>query len=183
MHLLKKICLSVYNSIIRKYSLIHSVDRQLVNETKNEIQKKAAVLTADCYSTQLNTLIPTLLNSKLFNVGDPRVHAPANNAELAISATKIISNMLAPIPVIHETHWYVNSLCPFFPFAQWTLWRTVMIQRLFSHSFYWIKAGRRRQGFHCSTIFIRFSLHQISCSNFRVGETLQVSAQTLQGGW
>jgi len=104
MHLLKKICLSVYNSIIRKYSLIHSVDRQLVNETKNEIQKKAAVLTADCYSTQLNTLIPTLLNSKLFNVGDPRVHAPANNAELAISATKIISNMLAPIPVIHETH-------------------------------------------------------------------------------
>jgi hypothetical protein len=32
---------------------------------------------------------------------------------LAISATKIISSMFAPIPAIHETHWYLNSLCNF----------------------------------------------------------------------
>jgi hypothetical protein len=55
--------------------------------------------------------------------------------------------MFAPIPVIHETHLYVNPLCLFFPFAQWTLWRTVMIHRLFFHSFCWIKTDRRRQGF------------------------------------
>jgi hypothetical protein len=64
---------------------------------------------------------------------------------LAISAKKIISCILAPIAVLHETHWYVNSLCPFFPFAQWTVWSTVMIHRLFFHSFYWIKTDRRRQ--------------------------------------
>jgi hypothetical protein len=66
---------------------------------------------------------------------------------LAISAKKIISSMFATIPVIHETLWYVNSICPFFPFAQWTLWRTVMIHRLFFHSFYWLKTGRSQQGF------------------------------------
>jgi len=139
--------LSKDHSITRTYSLIRSIDRQLVNGAKNEIQKQAAVLTVDCYSKHFNTLTPTLFQSKLFNFGGATSLASESNAELAISATKIISIMLAPIPVIHETHWYVNSLCPFFPIAQWTLWRTVMIHRLFFHSFYWIKKERRRQGF------------------------------------
>ena len=120
----------------------------------------------------------TRFQSKLSNFGDETSFASESNAELAISATKTISIMLAaiisPIPVIHETHWYVNSLCPFFPFAQWTLWRTVMIHRLFFHSFYWLKAGRWRQGFSgLYTFFIRFSLRHISRSNFRVDETSQ----------
>jgi len=76
----------------------------LVNGTKNEIYKQAAVLTADCYSKHVNTPIPTKSQSKLFNFGDPRSLASESNAELAISATKLISSMLAPIPVIHEAH-------------------------------------------------------------------------------
>jgi len=164
MLLLKKNCLSVYHSINQSYSLIHSVDRQIGNWTKNEIYKEAEFLIADGLSTHLNTLIPTLLYSKLFNVGIPRSHAAANNAELTISAKKIISCMFPPIPVIHETHWYVNPLCPFFPFAQWTLWRTVMIHRLFFHSFYWIKAGRRRQGF--SVMYNNF--YASTCAKFHV---------------
>ena len=144
---LNKMWLSINHSITLTYSLIRSIDRQFVNGTKNEIYKHAAVLKADCYSKHVNTLIPTWFQSKLFNFGGATSLASESNAELAISVKKIISSMLAPIPVIHETHWYVNSLCPFFSFAQWTLWRTVMIQRLFFHSFYWLKTGRRQQGF------------------------------------
>ena len=87
-----------------KYSLIRSIDRQLVNGNKNEIYKQEGVLTADCYSKHVNTLIPTFFISKLFNFGVPRSHAPETNAELAISAKQIISSMLATVPVIHETH-------------------------------------------------------------------------------
>jgi len=144
---LNKMWLSINHSITRTYSLIRYIDRQLVNGTKNEIYKQAAVLTAECYIKRINTLIPTLSQSKSFKFWGPRSDAPETNAELANSARKIISSMLAPIPVIHTTHWYVNSLCPFFPFAQWTLWRTVILHRLFFHSFYWIKTDSRRQGF------------------------------------
>jgi len=126
------------------------------NGTKNKIYKQAAVFTADCYSKHVNTLIPTLVQSKLSNFGGATLLASESNAELAISATKIISIMLAPIPVIHTTHWYVNFLCPFFSFAQWTLWRTVMIHRLFFHSFYWLKTGRRQQGIYLCTIFFAY---------------------------
>jgi len=101
---LNKIILYINISITRTYSLIRSIDRQFVNGTKNEIYKQAAVLTADCYSKHVKKLIPTLFQSKLFNFGGPRSHAPESNAELAISPKKIISSMLAPIPVIHETH-------------------------------------------------------------------------------
>jgi len=160
----EKIWLSINHSIPRTYSLIHSIDRQLVNGTKNEIHKQAAVLTADCYSKHVNTLIPTSFQSKFFNFEGATSLASESNAELAISATKIISIMLAPISVIHETHWYVNSLCPFFPFAQWTLWHTVMIHRLFFHSFYWIKTGRRRQGFSG----LNACLYASPCACFRV---------------
>jgi len=101
---LNKIILSINHSIARTYSLIRSIDRQLVNGTKNEIYKQAAVLTADCYSKHVNTLIPTLFQSKLSNFGGPTSHASEANAELAISAKKIISSMLAPIPVIHKIY-------------------------------------------------------------------------------
>jgi len=135
------------NSITWTYSLICSIDRQFVNRIKNELHKQAAFLTADCYSKHVNTILPTLDHLKLFNLGGPRSHASESNAELAISAKKIIRIMLASIPVMHETHWYVNSLCPFFPFAQWTLWRTVMIHGPFFHSFYWIKTDWNQRVF------------------------------------
>jgi len=154
---LNKMWLSINHSITRTYSLIRCIDRHLVNATKTVIHKKAAVLTADCYSKHVNTLVPTLFQSKLSNFGGEASFASERNAELAISATKIISIMLATIPVIHETHWYVNSLCPFFPFAQWTLWRTVMIHRLFFHSFYGIKTDRRRQGLSVQYNFLYVS--------------------------
>jgi hypothetical protein len=76
----------------------------LVNGTKNEIYKNAGALTADCYSKHVNRLIPTLFQSKSSNFGDATNLASESNAELAISATKIISSMFAPIPAIHETH-------------------------------------------------------------------------------
>jgi hypothetical protein len=126
---------------------------QFVSGTKNEIYTQVAVLTADCYSKYVITLIPNLVQLKLFNFGGPTSHAPENNAELVISPKKIISSMLATISVIHEKNWYVNSLCPLFPFAQWTLWRTVMIYWLFFHSFYWLKTDRTCKSFQFSTIF------------------------------
>jgi len=76
----------------------------MVKGTKNEIYKQAGVLAAACYSMHVNTLIPTLDHLKLSNFGGPRSHAPETNAELTISPKKIISSMLTPIPVIHETH-------------------------------------------------------------------------------
>ena len=112
---LNKMWLSINHSITRTYSLIRYIDRQLVNGTKNEIYKQAAVLTAECYIKRINTLIPTLSQSKSFKFWGPRSDAPETNAELANSARKIISSMLAPIPVIHTTHWYVNSFAPSFP--------------------------------------------------------------------
>jgi len=142
------------HSIIRTYSLIRCIDRQLfLVEWNTELQKQAAVLRADCYSKYINTLIPTLVHLKFVNVGGLKLHASESKTELAISAKNIISSVLAPIPVIHETNCYVNSLCPSFPFAQWTLWRTVMIHGLFFHSFYWIKTESSQQNFHLSTAF------------------------------
>ena len=129
--------------------------------------RKAAVLTADCYSKHVNTLTPTLFQSKSSNFGGATSLASESNAELAISAKKIISIMLTPIPVIHETHWYVNSICHFFPFAQWTLWRTAMIHRLFFHSFYWIKTGRNQQGFS-GLYTLYFILYASRCPIFDV---------------
>jgi hypothetical protein len=52
--------------------------------------------------------------------------------------------MLVLIPVIYENNLYVDFLCLFFPFAQWTQWGTVMIHRLFSHSVYSLKSDRSR---------------------------------------
>jgi hypothetical protein len=94
------------------------MERQFFNGIKNRIYKQAGVLAADYHSKHINTLTLTLSQSKFFNFGRPSLHTPETNAELAISAKKIISSMFAPIPVIHETHLYVNPLCLFFPFAQ-----------------------------------------------------------------
>ena len=112
---LNKMWLFINHSITLTYNLISSIDREFVNGNKIEIYNQAANLTADFYCKNFNKLIPTLSQTKFFNFGRPRSHAPETNAELAISPKKIISSMLAPIPVIHETHWYVNSLCPSFP--------------------------------------------------------------------
>ena len=86
--------------------------------------------------------IPTLLQSKSFIFGIPRSQSLEPNANLAIRPKQIISNILVLIPVINEIKWYINCLCTFFPFAQWTQWRTVTINQLFSQRFYWIKLDR-----------------------------------------
>ena len=99
---LKKMWLSINHSITQTYSLLRFIDRQFVNGTKNKIYKQALIFTADRYINQFNTLIPTLDQSKSFIFGGPTSHAPETNAELMISPKKMISSMLAPIPVIHE---------------------------------------------------------------------------------
>jgi hypothetical protein len=95
-------CFSINHSNNRPYSVIRSTDRYFVSGTKNKIYIKASIFTADRYSNNFNTLIPTLAQSKSFRFGDPKSHAPESNAELMISPKKMISNMMAPIPVIHE---------------------------------------------------------------------------------
>ena len=105
----KKKWLSIIHSITRTYSLIRSTDRQFRNGTKNEIYKQALFFKTDRYSNHFNTLIPTLDQSKSFKFEDPRSHAPETNAELMISPKKMISSMLAPIPVIYEKNWYVQG--------------------------------------------------------------------------
>jgi len=131
-----KMWLFINHSITRTYSVRRCIDRQFVNGTKNEINTEASIFTVHRYSNNFNTLIPTLSQSKSFKFGVPKSHAPESIVELMISPKKMICNMLAPIPVTHERNWYINSLCLFFPFAQWILWRTVLINRLYSHSFY-----------------------------------------------
>ena len=84
------------------YNTIRSIDRQFVSGTKNDIYKKAAVLTTDCYSKQVNTLMPTLVQSKLVKFEGSALHELEKNAEFAISPKKIISSMLATIPVINK---------------------------------------------------------------------------------
>jgi len=59
--------------------------------------------------------------------------------------------MLVLIPVIHEYNWYVNCLCPYFPFTQWTVTYSygttaVVLQILLDNDR--LMCGRR---FHVST--------------------------------
>jgi hypothetical protein len=76
----------------------------LVNGNKKAIYKQAEILTADFYCKHFNKLIPTTSQSKFFKLEVPRLQTPETKAELAISAKKIISCILAPIAVLHETH-------------------------------------------------------------------------------
>jgi hypothetical protein len=73
-----------------------------------------------CYSKHVNILTPTLVQSKSFGFWVPTSQSPETDVNLAIRPKKIISNVLVFIPAIHENKWYVNCLCPIFPFAQWT---------------------------------------------------------------
>jgi hypothetical protein len=132
------------------------------------------VLKAACFRNPVNKVIHTLYQSKFFTYWVPTSHSE-NDVNLAIRAKIIISNILFSIPVTHENNLHINCLCPFFLFAQWTQWHTVMIYRL-------LFAKVRQQHERCfqvSTIFLHFFLCQISCTNFRVDRMFQASAQTL----
>jgi len=67
---------------------------------------------------------------------------------------------LVSIPVTHENNLHVISLCPFFPFAQWRQWHTVIIYRLLFTEVRQ-QPGRR---FQVSTIFLLLFLCQNSSS-------------------
>ena len=100
-----------------------------------------SVLTAACFSDRVNALIPTLVKSKFFMTRVPGSQSSETDVNLTITPKKIISNILVSISVIHENKWYVNCLCLFFHFAQWTQWRTVRIHRLFYQRFYCLQTG------------------------------------------
>ena len=175
-------------------------DSSLV-EPKENIHT-SIIFKTDRYSNHFNTLIPTLAQSKSFKFEDPRSHAPESNAELMISPKKMISSMLAPIPVIYEKNWYVQggsnmtgtvytckqsrsylnqlvySLCLFFSFA---LWRTVMIHRLFSHRFYWLKTESSKI-FQFSKFFF-FSLFLAPNFMFNLLGSRNVSSQCTDTIW
>jgi hypothetical protein len=95
-----------------------------------------------CFGNPINTLIPTLFQSKFSTSVIPKSQPSQNNTPLAIRHKTKNRSMLVFIPVIHENKWYVNCLCSFFPFAQWIQWHTVMIHRLFSHTVYWLRTDR-----------------------------------------
>ena len=162
--------LSINHSITRTYSvwyalLIHKwnikrsisikVDtfRNTVNTTTlNSFQSQSSI-------SEVSTIIHTLKKSKSFTSPAPKSQSPETDVNLAIRPKTIISSMLVLIPVIHENKWYGNCLCPFSPFAQWAKWRTVMIHRLFTHSFYWLKAAKcNGRCFQDSVIFSSFLL-------------------------
>jgi hypothetical protein len=94
-------------------------------------KNQPAALRAARYTKHFNTLIPTLSQSKSVSVWVPKSQSPETEANLTIRPKTIISSMLVLIPVIHESKWYINFLCTFFHFAQWTQWHTVIIYRLF----------------------------------------------------
>ena len=104
----------------------------------------------------LTQAIPTVEKSKFVTFRDPTSQSPETTANLANRPKKIISNMLVSIPVINENKWYVNYLYPFFPFAHWAQWHTVMINRLFFHSFYWLKTDTSLTVFFKSVKFSSF---------------------------
>jgi hypothetical protein len=69
------------------------------------------------YSEHVNTLVPTLVQSKSFSVGVTS-QSPETKANLAIRPKKIISSILVSIPVIHKNKLYVNFLCSYLTFAE-----------------------------------------------------------------
>jgi hypothetical protein len=133
-------------------------------EPRMKYKNQAAALRAACYTKHFNTLIPTLSQSKSFSVWVPKSQSPETEANLAIRPKTIISSMLVLIPVIHESKWYINFLRTFFHFAQWTQWHTVMIHRLFSHIFLWLKTNRNLTVF-LKSVQIFFTT---SCTKFHV---------------
>jgi hypothetical protein len=78
--------------------------------------------------------------------------------------------MMVLNPVMQEHKWYINCLCPFFPFAQWTPWRTILLHRLCSRNLYWIRSDRIMEFVFKSEKFFFYS----SCAKFH----LQSSGRT-----
>jgi hypothetical protein len=107
-----------------------------------EYKNQAEVLKTSCFRNRVNIIMPTLFQLKFFTSWGTTSQWPETDLNLPIRHKNIISNMLVLFPVINDNKWYVNCLCHFFPFAQWTQWRTVMIHRLYFHNYYLVKTGR-----------------------------------------
>jgi hypothetical protein len=69
-----------------------------VNGTTNETSNQTAVLEAACFSNHVNTLIPTLYQSKLLSGRYPPSQSPETDVNVAIRPNKIISSILVLIP-------------------------------------------------------------------------------------
>jgi hypothetical protein len=130
-----------------------------------------------CVENCINTPIPTWFQTKLFTPQLPTSQPLQSNASFAIRHKNIMISMLVLIPVINQNKRYVNCVCPFFTFAQWTQWHTVMVHTLFSQYFYWVMADTIMDVvFRWVNIFLLF-VSQIACSNFWLDRIFEVIAQ------
>jgi hypothetical protein len=103
----------------------------------------------------------------------PMSHWPETHVNLAIRPTKAIISMLVLIPVINENKWYVNYLCPFFPFAQWTQWQSIIInfsdcaKNTAEYFISEIISGRYQicedKTFVCLLVFNDFKIYTLDC--------------------
>jgi len=91
-------------------SLVISLDSRLMKP-----QMKFNPSSCIFYKKLVNTLTPTLFQSKSFSFRVPTSHSPERNAKLAIRPKKTIKNIFVLIPVMKENKWYVNCLWFFFP--------------------------------------------------------------------
>ena len=113
---------------------------EFVNATTNEAVDNAEALTAVCYRMYVNTLIPTLFQTKSFNFWFLWSQSPETTANIAITLRTIIGSMLVLVPAIHVNDMQIafTSSSPSHSEHSYTqLWH-----RLFSHSFFWLKADR-----------------------------------------
>jgi hypothetical protein len=146
-----------------------------VNGTEYEIQNRTVVLTATCLSNRVDPLRGTLSQSKLVTVVFSATQSPETDVNVAMRHKKIISCMLVWNPVINENKRYMCCVWPFFPFAQWTQWHTVMVHRLFWHSFHWLNTDSSLDVLLKATNFFFFS----SFSTFHVQSLKPVHRQYL----
>ena len=113
------------HSITGNYRLICFIESSLM-EPQLKYNPISSFFNCLFYRKLVNTLTPTLFQSKSFSFRVPTSQSPASNVNLAIRPKKIISSMLVLIPVINENKWYVICLCSSFPLAYWTQWSTVI---------------------------------------------------------
>jgi hypothetical protein len=69
-------------------------------------------LRAACYSKHVNTVLPTLVQSKSLSCRFPTSQSPVTDVNMSIRPKKIVSSMLVLIPIINEKKWCVNCLRP-----------------------------------------------------------------------
>jgi len=150
-----------------------------INETTNEIQSNSGIISCIFYRNLVNTLTPTLFQSKSFSFRVPKSHSPERNATLAIRPKKTNNNISVLIPVMKENKWYVNCFWIFFRFAQWTQWIIVTSAILPNLS---LDKDKQKplHNFPVIKVFFPSFFAKFCCSKFWVDGTFQASSQTLK---